>query len=190
MEIDKSIAQLAVELDAWFDANAATFNSTDRAVQGKAIRRGVTLVRKLDELKRRASTELTKLIEDRSLATRQERSNALLAGFKFGARLADTLHDELLDTEGETKVVRLMYAIVNALDEIDPGRADLATLLDDHDAGVRAYAGAYLIKLMPERVIPILRDIEEQQKANSAHFSAYWTLLRWEHEKMDAAKRD
>ncbi len=45
-----------------------------------------------------------------------------IRGFVFGARLADTLHDELRDTaDGETNVVRLMDVIVKALDGI--GRA-------------------------------------------------------------------
>lgn len=189
MEIDESIAQLAVKLDAWFETNVSTFEFADRVAQGRAIHDGVILVRELDELKRRGLTALTMLIEDRNSATREQRAAALLAGFRFGARLADTLHDELLDTKAETKIVRLMRMIVDALDEIDPRRVTLTTLLNDPDAGVRAYAGAYLIKLMPERVIPILRDIEEQQKANSAHFSASWTLLRWERENIEAAKR-
>jgi hypothetical protein len=46
-------------------------------------------------------------------------------------------------------------------------------------AQVRASAGACLKNLTPERVIPMLREIEEPERANSAHFTAYWTLLRW-----------
>jgi hypothetical protein len=180
--IDQSIAQVAAKLDTWFDTHTPTFSSTDRAAQGKAIDRGVALSRELDELKSRGLKALTKLLEDHDSLPQDRQTAALLAGFKFGARLADVLHDELLDTDGETKVVRLMRAIVNALDEIDPARLALATLLHDPGAGVRAFAGAYLIKLMPERVIPILREIEEKEKANSAHFSASWTLLRWERE--------
>ncbi len=83
--------------------------------------------------------------------------------------------------------MQLMLKIVNALDAIDPDRAALATLLDDSDPRVRAFAGAYMIKSMPERVIPILREIQEKEHANSAHFNAYWTLLRWEREGKRAA---
>jgi hypothetical protein len=105
-----------------------------------------------------------------------------MEAFKFTSRLAGVLHDELLDTSGETEVVRLTFAIVKALDAIDPDRRTLSTLLDDRNATVRASAGAYLITLMPDRVVPILREIEETEDANSAHFSASWTLLRWERE--------
>ena len=65
------------------------------------------------------------------------------------------------------------YTIVEALDAIDPDRAALATLLDDSDPRVQVFAGAYMIKSMPERVIPILREIQEKEDANSAHFNAY-----------------
>ena len=182
MEIDDAIAELAVKLDGWLETNIPVFESGDRAAQVSAIHSGIALATELDELKRRGLTALRTLVESRSSTTPNQRAASLLAGFRFGARLADTLHDELLDTMGKTEVVRSMRTIVTALDEIDPGRAALVTLLSDPDAGVRAFAGAYLIKLMPERVVPILRDIEEQQQANSAHFSASWTLLRWERE--------
>jgi uncharacterized protein (DUF4415 family) len=49
-------------------------------------------------------------------------------------------------------------------------------------AGVRASEGAFLVDLMPDRVVPILCDIEEKEYANSAHFTACWALLRRERE--------
>jgi hypothetical protein len=61
-------------------------------------------------------------------------------------------------------------------------RTPLAVLLDHTDAGVRAWAGACLINLLPDRVVPILREIEQDEVANGAHFTAYFALLRWEHE--------
>jgi hypothetical protein len=65
---------------------------------------------------------------------------------------------------------------------MDAGRASLAVLLHSPDARVRASAGAYLIKLMPDRVLPILREIEEGEGGSSAGFHAHWALLRWEQE--------
>ena len=35
---------------------------------------------------------------------------------------------------------------------------------------------------MPDRVVPILRDIEEKERGNSAHFTAYNAILYWKHE--------
>jgi hypothetical protein len=78
--------------------------------------------------------------------------------------------------------VRLTDAIVKALDTIGHGRAALAVLLDHPDPGVRALAGAYLIDLLPERVGPILHQIEEEARGRSAGFRAHWALLAWERE--------
>ena len=58
--------------------------------------------------------------------------------------------------------MRLTDGIVKALDRIGSGRAALAVLLDHRDPGVRALAGVYLIDLLPERVSPILRQVEEE----------------------------
>lgn len=111
-----------------------------------------------------------------------ERVASLVGGFEFGTKLACTLHDELLDVNGETKVLRLVKAIVDRLDTISSGRTALAVLLDHPDARVRAHAGASLVRLMPERVLPILREIEEKSDGDSAHFTAHWAIVGWERE--------
>jgi hypothetical protein len=36
---------------------------------------------------------------------------------------------------------------------------------------------------MPERVVPMLREIDETEHANSAHFTAAWAVLAWELER-------
>ena len=54
-------------------------------------------------------------------------------------------------------------------------------LLGDPDAGVRAYAGACLIRLMPDRAIPVLGEVGKED-ANSAHFTAYFARMIWERE--------
>ena len=181
MDIDAAIAELGTKLDEWFDGNLTTFASQDHRMQGKALDRGIAIVRELDRLKAEGLAALAALLKRKDAATNDERIASLIRGFEFGVRLAGTLHDELLDTNGETKVVRLTCAIVTELDAIDPSRAALAGLLDHSDAGIRASAGAHLIRSMPERVVPILRDIEANEHANSAHFSALFTLFRWEH---------
>ena len=55
----------------------------------------------------------------------------------------------------------------------------LAVLLDHPDSGVRAWAGACLIFVLPDRVVPILREITAKEHADSAHFTAYVALVRW-----------
>jgi hypothetical protein len=80
---------------------------------------------------------------------------SLVQAFAVAAKLANTLHDEFRNIDGETQVARLTEAIVNTLDKTDAGRTPLAALLDHPDSGVRAWAGACLIFLLPRRSVPI-----------------------------------
>ncbi len=182
METDESIARLGAKLDKWFDENRATFASENRKKQGNALLSGFPLVRELDQLKGDGLAAIRVLLNPAHMMTPVEYAKSLVRGFEFAAKLADTLHDELLDTDGETKVVQLMNKIANTLDGIGSGRAALAILLDNPNPGVRAAAGAYLIRLMPARVVPILREIEDAERGSSAGFNAHSAIIRWERE--------
>jgi hypothetical protein len=180
MDIDESIVQLGRKLDAWWDGFSPLLSSEDRVAQGKALLRGFEIAKEFDRLKADGLAAITALLNRPDPVADDERAASLIRGFEFGARLADTLHNEFRDTaDGETKVVRLMDAIVKALDTNGSSRAALAVLLDHPDPGVRAWAGAYLIDLMPQRVVPILRQIELKGDGSSASFGAHWTLLAW-----------
>ena len=184
MDIDESIVQLGRKLDAWWDGFSPILDSDDRVAQGKALLRGFGIAKEFNGLKADGLAVITALLDRHDPVAEGERAASLIRGFEFGARLADTLHDEFRDTaDGETKVVRLMDAIVKALDTIGSGRSALAVLLNHPNAGVRALAGAYLIDLMPDRVVPVLRDITDSEDGNSAHFRASWALLAWERER-------
>src|SRR5580704_1069474 len=146
MEIDESIAQLGEKLQEWFYGNVPTFASDDRQAQAEALLRGFELVKEFDRLKAAGLAAITALLARQDVTTEEQRVASLIRGFEFGAKLADTLHDEIRDiADGETKVVHLMDEIVKALNAIGSGRAALAVLLDHPDAGVRALAGFYLI---------------------------------------------
>jgi hypothetical protein len=182
MEVEEAIARLGAKLDKWFDENHTTFASHNRKEQGNALLSGFALVKELDRLKGDGLAAIRAVLNRTHLSTPAEYAESLIRGFQFAAKLADTLHDQLLDTDGETKVVQLMNEIANTLDGISAGRAALATLLDNPNPGVRAAAGAYLIDLMPDRVVPVLREIEDTERGSSAGFNAHWALLRWERE--------
>ena len=145
--------------------------SEDRAAQGKALLSGIAIAKELDRLKADGLAAIQALLDERNALSDEERATSLIRGFAFGARLADTLHDKLLDTDGESKVWRLLDRIVLALDKIGFGRAALEALFDNPDAGIRASAGAYLIDLMPKRVVPMLRDIDEKGDGSSLEFT-------------------
>jgi hypothetical protein len=183
VETDQVTGRLAAELDEWFDSNLSTFGSDERIAQGTALLRGFAIVKKLDRLKTDGLAALGALRgRQKNKASERERIASLVQGFEFAAKLTASLHDELLDTDGETKVVRMMNEIAAALDETSCGRAAHAVLLDHPDIRVRASAGAYLliVNLMLERVVPILRQIEEREGGTSADFTAHWALLDWE----------
>ena len=181
MEIDQLIAELGA-LDEWIDENLAVFASEDQIAQSKALLAGIKIAKELDRLKAEGITALAALVDRQNAPVSEERAGSLIQGFEFGAKLADALHDGLSDTDGETKIAHLMDSIVKELNEIAPGRIALATLLDHADAGVRASAGAFLIDLIPQRVIPILRKIDKPRDGSSPSFKAHWVLLAWERE--------
>ena len=183
MEIETSIVELGSKLDDWFQNSRRTFASQDRMAQGRALLSGFELVKELDRLKSEGTAALTKLLSSDISVSSNERPAALLHGFELGAKLADVLYDELLDTDGKTNVLRLMDAIVLALNAIHPGRAAITALFDHPNAGVRASAGAYLIDLMPDRVVPLLKEIDEKSDGSSASFTAHWALLAWRLDK-------
>jgi hypothetical protein len=183
MGIDASIVELGSRLDDWFQDSRGIFASEDRKAQGHALVSGFDLVKELDRLKSEGTAALTRLLSSDVLVASNERAASLVRGFEFGAKLADVLYDELLDTDGKGKVLRLMDVVVLALNDIHPGREALAGLFDHPDAGVRVWAGAYLIDLMPDRVVPLLREIDERSDGSSASFTAHWALLAWERER-------
>jgi hypothetical protein len=131
---------------------------------------------------------LTTLLNRQDVATEDERVATLVRGFALGSKLACALHDELLDVNGETEVLRLVKAIVDRMDTMGSGRTALAVLLDHPDPRVRAHAGASLVRLMPDRVLPILREIEEKSDGDSADFTAHWAIMGWEREGKHGVK--
>jgi SpoU rRNA methylase family enzyme len=184
MEVDDAIVQLGAKLDAWLDGNLATISSMDRVAQFKALLAGIEITKELDLLKAKGLAAITALLNRQNTATEDERVASLIRAFEFAAKLEATLKDELQDIDGANKTVVLMDEIANALDATDPGRAVLAGLLDHPDDRVRASAGAYLLSvgLMPERVLPILHEIEDKGLGDCADFTAHWAILHWERE--------
>ena len=73
-----------------------------------------------------------------------------------------------------------MDKIAKTLDAQEPGRSVLSVLLDHPDIRVRASAGAYLVNLMPEQAVPVLREIDVREGGNSADLTAHWAILKWD----------
>ncbi len=188
MDIDDSIVELGERLDAWTTGFFAMLDSKDRVAQARALGAGVEIVKGLDALKAKGLAALRALLRRQDAASEEERVASLVKGFVFATKLGDVLHDELLDTDGANKAILLKQSIVETLETAGSGRGALAVLLDHPDAGVRASAGTFLINLMPDRVLPILREIEEKSGGNRAYFKAHWALLDWELKQKARAK--
>lgn len=183
METDQSIIQLGEKLDAWGAEFFTLLDAEDRVSQGRALLRGFDIVKELDRLKAEGMSTIRALLDQAGSGSEEQRSALLIRAFEFSAKLADTLHDEFSDiADGETKFIHLADDLVEALNGIPPGRRRLAVLLEHSNPGIRALAGAYLIDLMPYRVIPILRRVDEDCAGSSAGFRAMWSLLAWERE--------
>jgi hypothetical protein len=190
MEIDDSIAQLAAKLDAWFESHSAVFTSDDPPAQADALVRGFAIAKEFDALKGQALAALAALAENADASASNERIAALTHGFEAGAKLSHALHDEFGDRDGEATALRSMDAIAKALNTAGAGRTALSALLDSPDAGVRASAGAYLIDLMPDQVIPVLREIDKRGGGSSAASTAHWAWLRWRQQSSVGAAKE
>jgi hypothetical protein len=187
MQIDESIGRVAAKLDEWFAESRVSFVSEDGRKQTSALLGGFALVRELDRLKGEGLKAIRGLLNRAHVSMPADYAKSLVRGFEFAAKLADALHDQLLDTDGQTKVL-LMNEIADTLDSTSAGRAALAVLLDNPNPGVRALAGCYLIRSMPDRVVPILREIEDAERGTSAGFNAHSAIIRWELEEQPQDK--
>lgn len=182
MDIDEQIAALGARLDNWFDDMTARMDAGDKRGQAKEWLAGIQIPWRYDELKDRGFAILTALLNPVTIMSEDDRVAALLCGFKFAAKLEVTLYDEMMDTDAGNQVDGLMDDIVVTLAGIGSGRAALVTLLDDSDLRVSAYAGRYLIDLMPDRVIPVLQRIKKRERGFKPAFTAGMVLFTWERE--------
>ncbi len=89
------------------------------------------------------------------------------------------------DIDGGNEVADVVRGIVRKLDAVEPSGASLATLLAHPDDGVRVYAGQYLIDRMRERVVPVLRLIEEKREGRDANIRAMTVLFYWKQKEKE-----
>jgi hypothetical protein len=169
-------------MDAWARTHLDAPSTKDNAVN--FFVGAVELIRDLELLKAEGMAAITAMLNKQGGTTQSERAASLVRCFECAAKLKHALSDTV-DTDGANQVIHLMGAIVSQLEAIGVGRTALTALLDDPNAGVRASAAAWLVNLMPDRALPVLRAVEESEFANSAHFTAHWAILGWELEGKD-----
>jgi hypothetical protein len=128
--------------------------------------------------KQRAAAAIAAGIED-AMATSDpdERTAKLLKAYELAAKTRYWAYDALGDIEAGNAAAIQEGDILKALDAIPPGRLSaLAALLDNADIGVRVEAAAELKGVMPERVIPMLRQINKEEGGSSVGFAAMRAL--------------
>jgi Domain of unknown function (DUF2019) len=187
MDLDETIVQLGTKLDDWMEGFFAKLNSDDRAAQGNALLVGIEIMKELDRVKKQGLAAIKALLVSQAGAGESETAQ-LVRGFEFAAKLRHTLSDELMDSKGVNQVHELMREMAKILETRPQGRTALAPLLDHPDPGVRASAGVFLMDVMPERALPVLRDIDENEHGNSAYFTAHFVVLDWDLKQKAASK--
>jgi hypothetical protein len=66
------------------------------------------------------------------------------------------------DNKTQKRCIENMIRIIRELDTMPPqGRAALTQFLDSEELGLRVMAASYLLSVMPEKVLPILQDVED-----------------------------
>lgn len=82
--------------------------------------------------------------------------------------------------------LRALNRAVESLDLLfkEKGREALVPLFKDADLSVRAFAAGYLLKLMPDRALAVLGDIQLRGE-NEAQVIAASLLRRFENGKLD-----
>ena len=87
-------------------------------------------------------------------------ANALAVEFQKGAKLYFEGRQNY-NTRKQKKGLDIIIRTVKALDALGSGhRSALVPLLDTNDVEVRIMAAVYSLKIVPERALPILQDID------------------------------
>jgi hypothetical protein len=100
----------------------------------------------------------------KAIADTEKRVNGLLAAFEFCVKTACAADEESRDIETYNFGVKQLGVISDELGATPPDRfAELAQLLDNPDIRVRAFAAVWLRHTMPERILPILKEINKTE---------------------------
>jgi hypothetical protein len=99
----------------------------------------------------------------KAVAHPEERAKKLLATFAFCAKAACAADEETGDTDTYNFGVRQLGAVSDELETLNRFH-DLAQFLDDPDIEIRGFSAVWLRNHMPERILPILREINKTEK--------------------------
>jgi hypothetical protein len=106
----------------------------------------------------------TTVADAKSAADPDQRTKKLLAAFALCVKEACAADEEVGDIDTYNFGVKQLGVIGDALSATPPNRfSELAQFLDSSDIQLRAFAAVWLRQLMPERVLPILKEINKTE---------------------------
>jgi hypothetical protein len=107
----------------------------------------------------------------------------LIELFRFSARLRGISYDELDDQETGKKATQATFDAAQQLKSIVPaGLVALTELLADPSVCVRCAAAIHVLKVIPDKAIPVLNEVEEAGRGTIAAVSAGFALRGYQRE--------
>ncbi|MGA8170979.1 MAG: hypothetical protein WB816_09145 [Methylocystis sp.] len=106
----------------------------------------------------------------------------LIEQFKHAAIVAHFGYEDE-DSAMQRAGIGAAKRVVKGLDAFDARHA-LVPLLDDPDWGVRVFAARYLLKVVPEKALPVLKEIDVRCPTQ-ARMTAFWTLERYKNGELE-----
>jgi hypothetical protein len=119
----------------------------------------------IEHAQERRRALMAKAVADaKAIPDRETRTKKLLLAFELCVKEACAADEEGRDTETYNFGVRQLRIIGDELRATPPNHfTDLAKFLDSSDIQLRAFAAVWLRHLMPERVLPILKEIDKTE---------------------------
>jgi hypothetical protein len=145
----------------------------------KLISRMSELDREQKAIQAAQTAALTGLIDDQpriNPGAEAERIARLLRAFELSAELGRIAGDVICDTDIKNQWTDQRGRIVTILDAVDPQRQHLVPLLEHPLPDVRACAAVSLMKVMPQRALPVLRAVHESYRGFNAGWTAFLVL--------------
>ena len=180
------LEQLMQELEGCAEKFAAANDAKDSATRTRIYLRMQAIRKEVDDTLAAQLAAADDLLKDGPWidpADERARAARLLRGFEFCANLRRVIEEVLGDVDTKNKVTSVADKIVKALDTIGTGREQhLAPLLDHPTPDVRAWAGCYLLKVAPERALPVLRKVYESERGSNAGWDAMRAIFMYEHD--------
>jgi hypothetical protein len=162
--------------------NSAT-EAQDPAAQQAIILRLAGIAKELDAIKSRQRAALAAVLDPPGPGSSDDgdRVAQLLRAFEFCAKLRSLAKDVLGDNETANAAGFRKHDVVKELDAMVPAqRSALAVLLDHPHPGVRVSAASSLVNSMPERAVPVLREVHAKERGRSAGSIAFVALFAYD----------